>query len=87
VKGSVILSVPLDSLSGRVDFIGEVRTRLDTGAPVLTVARVRDYVVVTAGGAWESSFTLAPGSYVCRLLVREAASGLIYTEEISFEVK
>ena len=87
VKGSVILSVPLDSLSGRVDFIGEVRTRLDTGAPILTVVRVRDYVKVTAGGAWESSFTLAPGSYVCRLLVREAASGLIYTEEISFEVK
>jgi GWxTD domain-containing protein len=87
VKGSVILSVPLDSLSGRVDFIGEVRTRLDTGAPVLTVVRVRDYLEVTAGGAWESSFALAPGSYVCRLLVREAAGGLIYTEEINFEVK
>ena len=87
VKGSVIFSVPLDSLSGRVDIIGEVRTRLDTGAPVLTVARVRDSVKVTAGGAWESSFTLAPGFYVCRLLVREQATGQMYTETIDFEVK
>jgi len=87
-KPMVILSVPLDGLSGRVDVIGQIRAVSSTGAPGATVASVRDYVQASgSGGTWQSNFTLAHGSYVGRVVVRENATGGIYTEEINFEVK
>jgi Zn-dependent protease with chaperone function len=83
----VNLSVPLDSLSGRVDMIGEVRAVSSTGVIGSTVANVRDYLTAANGGNWQSQFRLSPGSYVCRVLARENATGRIFTEEINFEVK
>jgi hypothetical protein len=88
-KSAVKLTVPLSTLSGRVDMIGEVRENLNSGARGRSVAKVRD--TITAGPdakrqQWQTTFILDPGSYSCRLLVREA-SGQIYTMAIAFEVK
>ncbi|HYW46247.1 MAG TPA: M56 family metallopeptidase [Bryobacteraceae bacterium] len=77
------LSVPLGSLSGRVDIAGQIKTRLDT-APA--VANVRDFIQASAG-TYQTGFTLKAGSYVCDLIVREQATGRIYGETINFEVK
>ncbi|MGA3016369.1 MAG: M56 family metallopeptidase [Bryobacteraceae bacterium] len=81
------LSIPLDSLSGRVDILGEIRTLSNTGAEGSAVANVRDSADASTGGDWEANFTLEPGSYVCRVLVREQATGQMYGETINFEVK
>jgi GWxTD domain-containing protein len=85
-KPLVILTVPLGSLSGSVDFIGEIRVVSSAGVTGSTAASVRDYIQTANGGNWQSQFTLAPGAYVCRLVVRENATGQIFTEVINFEV-
>jgi len=81
-KQDVTLTVPLDSLSGQVEMIGQVASN------GRSVANVRDSVTAGPGAAqaqWQASFTLDPGSYSCHLLVREA-SGQLYAESIPFEV-
>ena len=80
------LSVPLDSLSGVVDILGEIKMRLDTGAAGQNVAAVRDSIQASAG-TFRANFTLSAGSYVCGLIVRERATGRMYGETIDFEVK
>jgi beta-lactamase regulating signal transducer with metallopeptidase domain len=82
----VNLTVPMDRLSGRVDLIGQVVEMLPTGEKGPTAGNFRDYTDA-ASTPWQSALTLRPGSYVCRLLVREQASGQMYTEEIPFELK
>ncbi len=74
------LLVPAGSLSGRVDLIGQVKDEYGT-----VVANLRDAFDSTAG-TWQSSFVLLPGSYVCNLVVREQASGAMYSESIPFQV-
>jgi len=85
----VNLSVPLDTLSGRIDLIGKVTKIWDAGTSGPAVANVRDRIEATAGVnlTYQTAFLLAPGSYVCRVLVREQASGLTYTESIPFQTK
>ena len=80
-----ILSVPLDSLAGRVDLIAQVRTHPSPEEPGQVAANLRD-VLQAAAGTYQAHFSLPAGSYVCRLLVREA-SGQMYTEAIQFAVK
>jgi hypothetical protein len=36
---------------------------------------------------YNTGFTLQAGSYICRVLVREQATGRVYTEAINFEVQ
>lgn len=89
-KQPVNLTVPLDTLSGRIDLIGSVVEAVQPGVKGSTVANFRDYVniaVTPPAGLYQAAFTLAPGSYVCRLLVREDTTGLIYTEAIPFQLK
>ena len=80
------LSVPLDSLSGRVDILGQIKMLLDTGATGQIVASVRDNVQASAG-TYQAKFMLTAGSYVCGLIVKEQATGRMYGETINFEVK
>jgi len=88
-NGSV-LSVPLDGLSGRVDLLGRIRLRLAPGVSAnlvpTFVANLRD-TVDAAAGTYQAAFTLKAGSYACDLLVRERASGKMYSEVINFDVK
>ncbi len=79
------LSVPLDSLSGRIDITGEILMRSNTGAVGPALANVRDQVQATAG-TWEANFTLAAGSYTCHLIVKEQVTGRMFGEVIDFEV-
>jgi hypothetical protein len=79
------LSVPLDSLSGQIDVVAEVRSRTGTG-PASLMASLRDSVEASAG-TMQASFGLDPGFYVCHLLVRERASGRMFGETINFEAK
>jgi GWxTD domain-containing protein len=85
VKDLTTLSIPLGSLSGRADMVVEIRPRPEASTAGQVVANVRDYVQVTAGGTWETTFALGPGSYVCRTIVKEAA-GQLYGETINFTV-
>ena len=83
------LLVPLDSLSGRIDIEGQIKTRLDTGAGAQNVANFAGFRdnIQAAAGTYQGNFILKPGSYVCDLIVREQATGRIYGETIRFEVK
>ncbi len=80
------LSVPLDSLSGLVEVVAEIMPRSNPPATGQPIAEVRDGVQAAAG-TYEATFTLAPGSYVCALIVKEQATGRTYGEVINFEVK
>ena len=82
----VNLTVPLDTLSGRVDVIGQVKTVPEPGGDRILAANFRDYVDAQTGVV-QSMFTLSPGSYLCQVLVREQSTGLMYTESIPFELK
>jgi beta-lactamase regulating signal transducer with metallopeptidase domain len=80
------LLVPLAPLSGTVDILGQIRTRLDTGAAGEVAGNVRDTVQASVG-TWQAIFTVKPGAYVCRVLVREALTGKLFGETIDFDVK
>jgi bla regulator protein BlaR1 len=89
-KSAVKLTVPLTTLSGQVDMIGQVTEILKSGASGRHVASVRDSVPAGPDAKrqqWQTTFILDPGSYSCRLLVREISGGQIYTKSIAFEVK
>jgi hypothetical protein len=53
------------------------------------VANVRDYIQAApdVNLIYRTVFAIASGSYVCHLLVREQATGLMYAEAIGFHVK
>ena len=76
-----VLSVPLDSLSGQIDIVGQVAWTAGHVAGV-----VRD-TAPASEGTYRASFTLATGSYVCKVLVREQVTGRMFGETINFEVK
>ena len=79
------LVVPMDSFSGRVDLIGQITTAPPAGGKGMVVATVRD--VFDAGtGTFQVAFTLIPGPHVCNLMVREQATGVMYSESIPFQV-
>jgi hypothetical protein len=80
------LSVPLDSLSGRVQVVAEIVPRANTVATGKPVAVVRDNIQAAAG-TYQANFTVPAGSYVCALIVKEQATGRTYGEVINFEVK
>jgi beta-lactamase regulating signal transducer with metallopeptidase domain len=80
------LSVPLDSLSGRVDILAQIKTRVDPGAAGQTVANFRDNVQASAG-ILRANFLLQSGTYVCDLIVRERDTGRTYGETIQLQVK
>ena len=79
--------MPLDSLSGRVDIVGQIRMGSNAGAKGPIVANVQDNSQAPAAGAYTAHFTLGPGSYVCSLLVREQDTGRMFGETINFEAK
>jgi hypothetical protein len=82
------LSVPMDSMSGKIDVLGQIGKRQDNGAGS-AVATIRDNFQVpsTAASAYTATFTLDTGSYVCNLVVRELDTGRMYGETINFEVQ
>jgi hypothetical protein len=79
------LSVPLDAMSGRVDILGQIKT-LGDAEPARQVGLLRDGLQAGAG-TYQAKFILNAGSYVCSLIVREQATGRMYGETITFEVK
>jgi beta-lactamase regulating signal transducer with metallopeptidase domain len=84
------LSVPLDSLSGVIDIIAQIKARSATGIEEQVAGNLRDTVTVNGtsqSGMYGTDFMLEAGSYVCRVLVREASTGRIFTEAINFDVK
>jgi hypothetical protein len=80
------LSVPIDSLSGRVVVVAEILPRSPTLATGKPVAMVRDNIQAAAG-TYQATFALPAGSYVCALIVKEQATERTYGEVINFEVK
>jgi hypothetical protein len=80
------LTVPLGSLSGRVDISGTIKSLSNTSSTGFGAGFVRDSLQVS-GSTYQTSFTLEAGSYVCTLIVREQATGQTYGETINFEVK
>jgi beta-lactamase regulating signal transducer with metallopeptidase domain len=76
-----VLSVPLDSLSGQIDIVGQIKWASGSVAGV-----VRDNAPASTG-VYRTNFTLATGSYVCSVLVREQATGRMFGETINFDVK
>jgi beta-lactamase regulating signal transducer with metallopeptidase domain len=76
----ITLATPLASLSGRVDFLAQI---VDEWGSV--VANMRDFVDSSAG-TLQGSFVVLPGSYVCNLVTREQATGLMYAATIPFVV-
>jgi hypothetical protein len=80
------LMIPLDSLSGTIDVVAQIRTRLDTGAGGAVVANLRDSAQASAG-SYQANFTVSPGAYVCNVLVREQSTGRAFGEKINFDAK
>lgn len=77
----VDLVVPLGSLAGTIDILGEiVAASGDTPQN-----NVRDAVEASPGD-WRAGFMLDPAAYTCRLIVRERSTGRTYGETISFTV-
>jgi beta-lactamase regulating signal transducer with metallopeptidase domain len=85
------LTVPLDSLSGTIDIIAQIKARSATGIDDQIVGSLRDTVRVNGttsqSGWYGTEFLLEAGSYVCKVLVREETTGRIFTEAINFDVK
>jgi beta-lactamase regulating signal transducer with metallopeptidase domain len=82
----VPISIPLDSLSGTVDIVSQIRVRTDNQQPGEIVANLADSPQASSGG-YHAAFTLRPGAYVCKVLVREASTGRMFGEVVNFEVK
>jgi hypothetical protein len=84
------LSVPLDSLSGIVDIMAQIKARSAAGLEEKVVGMLRDSVTLNGtsqSGMYQAEFTLEAGSYVGRVLVRDSATGRLFTEMINFDVK
>jgi hypothetical protein len=84
------LSVPLDSLSGVIDIIAQVKARSAAGVGEQIAGMLRDSVTLNGtsqSGMYSAEFMLEAGSYVCKVLVREAATGRMFTEAITFDVR
>jgi beta-lactamase regulating signal transducer with metallopeptidase domain len=79
------LQIPLDTLSGEVDIMARV-VPVVHGDPGAVAAALRDKTQASKG-TYSVKIYLEPGSYECRLLVIENASGRIATHKIPFEVK
>jgi hypothetical protein len=76
------LVVPMDSFSGQVDLIGQITAVPSAGGKGMVVATVRD--VFDAGtGTFQVAFTLLRAR-VLALMVREQATGMVYSESIPF---
>lgn len=72
--------------STRFDFIGEVKDEYG-----VTIQNVRDRIDVKLGDSvsslqYETGFTVLPGNYAIKLLVRESATGRLGTYQTSFTV-
>jgi hypothetical protein len=80
------LSVPLDSLSGQIDVIGQIRIRTETGAMGPVDAMFRDHIQASAN-SYQTKFVLNAGSYVCNVIVREQSSGHMYGETIDLVIR
>jgi beta-lactamase regulating signal transducer with metallopeptidase domain len=81
------LLVPLDSLSGAVDILAQIKKRGDDGSIGQMVANLMNGNTQRSTEPFQARFTLPAGSYVCSVLVRENATGRMYGETISFEIK
>jgi hypothetical protein len=79
------LQVPLVGLSGDVDITARVLPEVH-GNQKAAVASLRDRTQAPKD-VYRAKFALGPGSYECRLLVRENTTGRIATYAIPFEVK
>ena len=84
------VTVPLDSLSGVIDIIGEIKSKPASGISMNAVANFRDHARIgtaaTAKGEYQATFNLPAGSYTCLVLVKEEATGNLYAESIDFEI-
>jgi beta-lactamase regulating signal transducer with metallopeptidase domain len=76
----VNLAAPMDTMTGRIDIVGNITD--EYGMVVANVRDTADAKMVT----WQAAFVLLPGSYVCKVLLREQATGLMYTESIPFQL-
>jgi beta-lactamase regulating signal transducer with metallopeptidase domain len=84
------LTVPLDSLSGVVDIIATVNARSAAGIVDRAATNLNDSVTLNGTSqsqVYSTGFLLEAGSYVCKVLVREASTRRIFTEAINFDVK
>jgi beta-lactamase regulating signal transducer with metallopeptidase domain len=83
-----IVSVPLDGVAGRVDIAVEVRVIANSGEHYVAGSG-RDSVVAgdtAQGGNYAMGYLLEAGSYVANVLVREQATGKLFSETVRFQV-
>jgi hypothetical protein len=86
---SAVLSVPLESLSGKIELEGQIKSVPGAGAASRSVANFagfRDNVQAAQGG-YQANFILESGSYICAVRVTEVTTGKAYEETIAFDVK
>ncbi len=85
------VTVPLGSLSGQIEILGQVRTNAGPGAQGTVVGNVRDGVTFQGTGGpsakYQTEFTLAAGSYLFSAVVEERSTGRMFGETIPFDVK
>jgi len=82
------VTAPLDNLAGKMDIVIDVRGSRD-GSDLQVVANARDSVNIAVPkptGMYQARFLLEAGSYEAKVLVREQATGKVYTETIRFQV-
>ena len=84
------LTVPLDSLSGDIAINAEVRAISSTGTDDKVVGNLQDSLKLdgtSQSGMYGTEFMLQAGTYVCSVMVKEQATGHVFTEIINFDVK
>lgn len=83
---NILLSVPVDLSSAPFEIVGRFMEVMNAGQWEQEAESFHPSAI-GMGGTYQIFTVLAPGSYVCRLILREKSSGQLYTEEIPFEVK
>ncbi len=78
--------MPLDSLAGQIDIIGQIRVRLSTGESGDIKGQLADGTQASTG-AYQAAFAVQPGAYVFNVLLREQSTGRLFGETINFDAK
>jgi beta-lactamase regulating signal transducer with metallopeptidase domain len=79
-----------ETAPGKIDLMAEVVEMSSSGVEGAMVAHFRDDVTLAASHetmTYRTSFILRPGSYQCRVLVRENGRGIMYPATIDFQLQ
>jgi beta-lactamase regulating signal transducer with metallopeptidase domain len=77
------IAVPVGGYYGQVQITGQIRPLANISQSAIGFGEL----IQSSAGAYEASLVLEAGSYVCTVLVTEQATGQMYSETATFEVK